>query len=236
MTEPVIALVFDFDGTLGVDTITMLLRAHNIDPAVFWKQVDAMVKDGWDPPLAYMHLLLQHQKNGRIVLHKELLNNLGEDVVLFPGLPEAFVELRTFIKQANELQGSKINLEYYIISGGIEEMIVGSPVASYMNGIFGSSFAYDAQSLEPVGIKTTVSFTEKTRYIYGISKGLTTSDLRSNPYKINDSMPKENRRIPLSQMIYIGDGPSDIPCLSAIIQGSGTGIGVSAPSTTFKKG
>jgi phosphoglycolate phosphatase-like HAD superfamily hydrolase len=236
MSEAVIAVIFDFDGTLGVDTIYLLLKANNMDPDVFWGQVDAMVESGWDPPLAYMHLLLQYSKNHRVELTREMLTVLGADLVLFPGLPGAFSELREYALAEKELKGLSLKLEFYIISGGIEEMIRGNGIAREMDGIFACNFAYDAQTKEPVGIKSTVSFTEKTRYVYGISKGLSASDLRRNPYSINNALPDYERRIPLSHMIYIGDGPSDIPCLSAITREGGTGIGVSAPTLSFKKG
>jgi hypothetical protein len=105
-----------------------------------------------------------------------------------------------------------------------------------MDGIFGSNFAYDKKSGEPIGIKSAISFTEKTRFVHGIRKGISAMDLRRNPYRINDAITKDMERVPFSQMIYLGDGPSDIPCLSAITNNGGTGIGVSAPFGTFKKG
>lgn len=229
-----IALVFDFDGTLGPDTISSLLIEQKVDPEKFWLEVAHLVKADWDPPLAYMHLLWQLAKKGKIEVSQKYLKFLGEKLVLFPGLPQAFVELKTFVKTHPELQKVRVKLEFYIISGGIEEMILGSTLARQVNGIFGSNFAYEAGKV--VGIKSAISFTEKTRFLYGINKGISVKELRTNPYKINDALPHESRRIPFSQMIYIGDGPSDIPCLSAITQYAGTGIGVSSPELSFRKG
>jgi hypothetical protein len=134
------------------------------------------------------------------------------------------------------IKNLKIKLEFYIISGGLEELIRSTKVAQYMDGIFGSNFAYAKKSAEPIGVKSAISFTEKTRFIHGIKKGISVSDIRKNPYRINDAIPDDMQRIPFSQMIYLGDGPSDIPCLSAITKDGGTGIGVSAPFGTFKKG
>jgi hypothetical protein len=128
-----------------------------------------------------------------------------------------------------------VTLEFYIISGGFEEMIKATKLAPEIDGIFGCNFAYE-KSGQPNGIKSTITFTEKTRYLHGIRKGVSVSDLRTNPYKINDAIAKDMYRIPFEQMIYIGDGPSDIPCLSAVTAGGGTGIGVSAPSGNFQKG
>jgi len=236
MNESVIAIIFDFDGTLGQDTISFLLSSYAIDSQKFWKSVDAMVEEGWDPPLAYMNLLAKYAQEEKIDLSKKALRAIGKKLKLFPGLPKACTELRSYIQKEPELQEARIKLEFYIISGGIEEMIYGSSLAKYMDGIFGCNFAYDKQNRIVTGIKSTISFTEKTRFLYGINKGISVRELRANPYKINDALPHDTRRVPFSQMIYIGDGPSDIPCLSAITQQGGTGIGVSSPTMTFKKG
>lgn len=235
MNESVIALIFDFDGTLGPDTITSFLTSQNSSPSQFWQSVDEMVENGWDPPLAYMYLLWLHQQKGKIDLSKNTLRTCGKKLPLFPGLPKAFTELNKYIQDIPDLREARVKLEFYIISGGIEEIIRGSRIATYMDGIFGCNFAYGTRSTI-TGIKSAISFTEKTRYLYGINKGVSSRELRSNPYKINDSLPRDTRRVPFSQMIYIGDGPSDIPCLSAITQNGGTGIGVSSPAGTFKKG
>jgi len=236
MQEAVIAIIFDFDETLGSDTIGFLLTAHNIPPQDFWQEVDRMVQKHWDPPLAYMDLLLRFAKEEKLDLSQKSLNSLGKKLPLFPGLPKAFVELKEYVRTEPNLKDARVNLEFYIVSGGIEEIVRGSRVAAHVNGIFGSNFAYDPKTKQPIGIQSAISFTEKTRYLYGINKGISVGELRSNPYKINDALSGAARRIPFSQMIYIGDGPSDIPCLSAVTQYGGAGIGVSAPSKTFHKG
>jgi len=236
MIEPVIAIVFDFDETLGPDTISFFLKEQGIDVENFWAEVKEMTKDEWDPPFAYMHKMLELAKQGKLDISKAMLSKLGQKLPLFPGLPNVFSELKDFLINNQELKDVKIALEFYIISGGLEEMIRGTKVSNYLDGIFGSNFAYDKKSKEPIGIKSAISFTEKTRYIYGLRKGISVKDLRTNPYKVNDAMPMDMRRIPFSQMIYLGDGPSDIPCLSAITNNGGMGIGVSAPFGTFKKG
>jgi phosphoglycolate phosphatase-like HAD superfamily hydrolase len=235
MAEPVIALVFDFDETLGPDTISFFLKNQGIDVEKFWQEVKVMVEDAWDPPLAYMDIMLRLSKTGKLDISKQSLANAGKKLSLFPGLPEALTELKEYIKTNQELKDTKISLEFYIISGGFEELIKSTKIAPFVDGIFGSNFAYD-QKGNPIGIKSTITFTEKTRYVHGLRKGISVSDLRRNPYLINDSIPREMQRIPFSQMIYLGDGPSDIPCLSAIINNGGTGIGVSAPFGSFKKG
>lgn len=236
MIEPVIAIIFDFDETLGPDTISFFLKEQGLNVDKFWQEVKEMIKDEWDPPFAYMHKMLNLSKQGRLDISKPMLVRLGKKLPLFPGLPNVFKELKEYVKNNRELKDVKISLEFYIISGGLEEMIRSTKVGTYINGIFGSNFAYDKKSEEPIGIKSAISFTEKTRYIYGIRKGVSLKDLRTNPYKVNDVTPADMRRVPFSQMIYIGDGPSDIPSLSAVTSEGGMGIGVSAPFGSFRKG
>jgi len=235
MERSVIAIVFDFDETLGPDTISFVLQKQKIAPSSFWKKVNVMVADGWDPPLAYMHLLLKGSKEGKLDISKRSLQNIGKKLPLFPGLPSALKELKEYVSNNPSLKKSRITLEMYIISGGLEEVIRSSKLSAFIEGIFGCAFAYDNSS-KAIGIKSAISFTEKTRFLHGIRKGIDSLTLRSDPYRVNDAIEPSQQRIPFSRMIYIGDGPSDIPCLSPVVSGAGVGIGVSAPFGTFKKG
>lgn len=236
MNESVIAIVFDFDETLGPDTISLLLKEQNISPSAFWKEVNQMVENGWDPPLAYMHLLLKLSKEKKLDISKQFLKRLGKKLPLFPGLPLALKELKQFVSRNSSLNKSHAILEIYILSGGLEEIIRNTKLAPFVNGIFGCKFAYDEKSSLPIGIQSAISFTEKTRFLHGIRKGIDSLTLRTDPYRINDVIGFQMQRIPFSRMIYIGDGPSDIPCLSPVVKEGGIGIGVSAPFRTFKKG
>jgi hypothetical protein len=105
-----------------------------------------------------------------------------------------------------------------------------------VNGVFACDFQYDQLSGLATAVKRTISFTEKTKFIYAINKGISPEDIRRKPYLVNSAVDMDSRPIPISQMIYIGDGPSDIPCMSMIMQNKGEGIGVSEISQTLKKG
>lgn len=236
MNESVIAIVFDFDETLGPDTISFVLKEQNISPPTFWKEVNKMVESGWDPPLAYMHLLLKASKEEKLDISKQFLQRLGKKLSLFSGLPSALKELKQYVSLNASLNKSHITLEIYVISGGLEEIIRNTKLAPFINGIFGCKFAYDQRYSQPIGIQSAISFTEKTRFLHGIRKGIDSVTLRTDPYRINDAIDPQMQRIPFSRMIYIGDGPSDIPCLSPVVKDGGIGIGVSAPFGTFKKG
>lgn len=234
MNETVIGIVFDFDETLGPDTISYLLTEQGIEPKIFWKEVALLIEEGWDPPMAYMHLMLEKSRAGSLDLSEKRLHKLGKKLKLFPGLPQAIIDIKQ-ISQEKMLKKARIKIEMYVISGGLEDMIRATSIAPHMDGIFGSNFAYDTNG-SPVGIKSAISFTEKTRFLHGIRKGVDAATLRRDPYRVNDAIPPATERIPFSRIIYIGDGPSDIPSLSPIVRNGGIGIGAIPPFGNARKG
>lgn len=226
MVKPVIAIIFDFDGTLSPDSTTYLLKESNIDADAFWKHITKMVEGGWDPPIASMTRILKLVGDGTLDLTTNRMCELGGKLKPFYGLPEIFDLLKQEVRDNSEFQDAGIKLEFYVISGGLEEIIRGSPIAKHLTGIFGCTFEHDDKTNQPVAIKSAISFAEKTRFLFGINKGFSENELRTNPYLVNDAMEPEERRVPFSHMIYIGDGPSDIPCLSAVNNGGGNTIGI----------
>lgn len=224
MAEPVIAIIFDFDGTLAPDSTTYLLKESNIDADAFWKHITKMVEGGWDPPIASMTRILKLVGDGTLDLTTNRMCELGGKLKLFWGLPEIFDCLQQMVRNNREFQDAGIKLEFYVISGGLEEIIRGSPIAEHMTGIFGCTFEHDDETNQPVAIKSAISFTEKTRFLFGIHKGFSESELRTKPYLVNDAL--KEKRVPLDHMIYIGDGPSDIPCFSVVKNGRGDTIGI----------
>lgn len=237
MADSIIAIIFDFDDTLGPDSISFMLEKYDIEPQEFWDETTEQVKIGWDPPQAYMYRILQYVREGKINdLTSEKLKEIGGQMPLFKGLPDAFEEFQKLSWRVAKLKEARIGLEFYIISGGLEEMIRGTAVTKYMNGIFGCNFDYDSSTKLPCAIKSTVSFTEKTRFVFAINKGISEETARADPYRVNDSISDAKRRIAFRNMIYVGDGPSDIPCLSLIVKNGGEGIGACPPGKTFRKG
>jgi len=134
-----------------------------------------------------------------------------------------FRSLKSFVRERKEFREAHVQLEFYVITGGFEEIIRGTPIANQMKDIFGCTVQEFAGRMLP---KSIVTFTEKTKFLYAINKGITGTELRQTPYSVNDVIPKDQRRIPFSHMIYVGDGPTDIPCFSAIQQNGGKTIGV----------
>ncbi|HUG67021.1 MAG TPA: hypothetical protein VMM76_04685 [Pirellulaceae bacterium] len=224
--QNVIAVIFDFDDTLTHDSTTKLLEAHGIDTKDFWaNQVGPMIGDGWDPALAYLTLILENVGDSKPLgsLTNESLRKFGSTLEFYQGLPGLFTDLRN-ITRDHRLSSPKV--EVFIISGGLEEVIRGSSIAQHVDGIYGCRFdTNDAGCISR--IKNVISFTEKTRFIFEINKGLgLTVDSRKNPYKVNEAQPLGNRRIPLRNMIYVGDGLTDVPCFSLLEKSGGRGFGV----------
>lgn len=236
--QPVITVICDFDGTLGPDTTSLLLKSKGIDPEPFWGKITNMVKrKEWDPTQAYMHKIIELTQTGEITpITRKELNELGQKVKLFPGVSEVFPELKEFVQKHASLKDRGIQIEFYIISGGLKEIIRGTPIANHMAGIFGCHFHHKRGSGYASSVKSTISFTEKTKFVYAIHKGISPTEIRKEPYLVNSVVKEGDRRIPISNMVYIGDGPSDIPCMSMITKREGKSIGVTQKGTAFKKG
>ena len=223
--QNIIAIIFDCDDTLCEDTITYLIRSYGINAKSFWKEVGDEVETGMDPPLAYMYKIVELVELGKMPdLNNAKLREIGGQLKFFSGIPEIFEELQKFVNNIPGFVAAEVCLEFYIVSGGFEEMLKGSSVTKYIKDIFGCTFNENPQTGLLNRPKGVVTFTEKTKFIYAINKGIPSSELRRDPYRVNDSIEEKDRRIPFSNMIYIGDGPSDIPCFS-LIQKLGAGNG-----------
>jgi phosphoserine phosphatase len=231
LRKDIIALIFDFDDTLVPDSTTQFLKANGFDTGKFWKEeVAALVKAGYDPPAAYLTLILKNTGEGKPLgrLSNARLREFGSslDNTFHPGLPEFFDELR-----AEVAKHDNIELEYYIISGGLYEIVRGSEIVrKHFKAVYGCHFAEDDGIVSHV--KRSVTFTEKTRYIFEINKGLDPRETFCNPGLVNKAVP--NRRIPLKNMIYVGDGLTDVPCFSLLQAFGGMGFGVFDPSDEGK--
>lgn len=126
---------------------------------------------------------------------------------------------------------TKVDVEFYVVSGGLLEVVEGSrTITRYFRGVYASQLAPDTPDGVLKYVKRCVTFTEKTRYLFEINKGLDAKQTRKNPFLVNKDIPLSRRPIPFKNMIYVGDGLTDIPCFSLVQNFGGTAFGVFEPT------
>jgi hypothetical protein len=221
--QNVIAIVYDYDQTLSPNYMQeeVLFPAFGIDPRAFWKRAQELVREqGYDNELAYMKVLLDCLGMDRPTNAR--LKELGGSLRFYPGLPQMFEEFsKGLLTHQHEAHG--IRVEHYIISSGLKVLIEGSRLAPYVHAVFGCEFAED-EAGHITFPKRVISHTQKTQYLFRINKGLL-----SMAQDVNDHMPPSVRPVPFQNMIYIGDGPTDVPCFTVVRQNGGHAIAVYNP-------
>ena len=220
MTEkPIIALLYDFDKTLCTTDMEdyAFIPALGYTPAEFWSKANTFGRDNrMDGLLAYMYTMIEECRAQGKRLDRELLVRCGHNIELFPGVREWFRRINQF----GETQG--VSIEHYVISSGLREIIEGSGIAHEFREIYACEFFYNAEGLA-TWPKLDVNFTNKTQFVYRINKGvLDVADDKT----LNDSMPDDSKRVPFTNMIYVGDGLSDVPCMKMMRSYGGQAIAV----------
>jgi hydroxymethylpyrimidine pyrophosphatase-like HAD family hydrolase len=223
--QNIIAMVYDFDGTLSPNNIQedTIFRAYGINKEEFWaKANDLVVSKGYERTLSYLKLLLHDEPFRRNPLTREGLEKLADQIEYFPGVTDFFHRLSAYLVQIAEASRWGITLEHYIVSSGLKEILEASKVATYFKRIYACE--YDYEQGKPVFPKIVINDTNKTQFLFRINKGkLNLSE------DINSHMPDQARRIPFANMIYIGDGHTDIPSMTVMRKNGGHTIAVFAP-------
>ncbi len=221
---PKACLIYDFDKTLSPHNMQEygFLPGLSIEPLDFWRECRALaVSHRMDGVLAYMYNMVEKAR-GVMPLTREALNRLGVNIDFFPGVETWFSRINAY--------GLSIGLEvqHYIISSGLEEIIEGSRIAGEFKAIFAASFCYgpDGQALWPA---TAVNYTSKTQYLFRINKGIL--DV-TNDEDLNNFTPEDRRAVPFRNMIYVGDGLTDVPSMKMTRAKGGCSIAVHEPGDT----
>lgn len=229
----VIALIFDFDDTLAPDSTSGFLSDIGVDVESFWlRQVNPLLfEQDWDPVPAYLHEMIAVSRSGRHgLITRDRLMDWGRRLPLHAGADTLFERLRTVVKTSHP----QVQLEFYLISSGIGDVVRHTAIAHEFTDIWASEFVYD----EHGGIsfpKRVVSFTDKTRYLFHIQKGIIGAASRSKPFDVNRKVAPEKLRVPFEQMVFVGDGYTDIPCFSLIRRSGGVAFGVWDPKHRDKR-
>ncbi len=243
----ILACVWDFDKTLIPGYMqTPLFKAFGVDEDAFWREVNQLpglyARKGTrtSKDTVYLNHLLSYVKHGPLRgLTNRRLRELGGDIELAPGLPDFFPAIQRHAREIGARAGLEVTLEHYIISTGLAEMIRGTSLAAHVSGIYGCEFLeeplppnftrQDELVLElPTEISQVAAMvdnTVKTRFLFEINKGTS----KDPAIDVNAVVRSEDRRVPFESMLYIADGPSDVPVFSLLRKSGGKTYAVFHP-------
>ena len=223
--RPVIAFIYDFDGTLSPKNMQEydFLPQINIEPQEFWAAANKRAVDNnADTILAYMMLMLEKcAGNSCVKLTREKFAGYGKGIEFFEGVEGWFELVNEYVRS----QG--LEPEHYVLSSGIKEMIAGSRIARHFKEIFACSYIYDEQGVA-IAPGVAINYTGKTQFLFRINKGV--YNVWDNSL-INDFVPKSERPVPFRHMVYFGDGSTDVPCMKLIKDQGGHSISVYKPGS-----
>lgn len=217
MKKPIVAIVYDFDKTLCSEDMQnySFIPALGMTPEEFWGATSTFSeKTNVERILSYMYMMIKLAKDKGINLTKEYLKELGKDIKFYPGV-------LTWFKRINEYGESLgIQVEHYLVSSGTKEIIDGCAIADQFKAIYGCEFLFGEDGL-PIWPKLTINYTAKTQFIYRITKGVldVTDDSNVNK-RIN------TKRVPFQNIVYLGDGMTDIPCMALVKESGGKSIAI----------
>ena len=223
-----IAICYDFDGTLirGNMQENSFLPDIGICAEDFWILVKEHAQDhDMDEVLAYMQLMIQKAAEADRPFTRTALREHGRELDLFPGVGDWFASINEYSRK------ERAEIEHFVISSGLREMIKGSPIAKEFKHIFASGFVFNANNV-PTFAAQSVNYTTKTQYLFRINKGILNS---WDNKEINSFTPENERPRPFSRLIYIGDGETDVPAMKMVNYQGGYSIAVYPPSKGKKR-
>ena len=244
--QNVIAMVWDCDKTLISSYMQdPLFRRYGVDGKKFWREVNALVPQyraqgiSVNADTVYLNHILTYVKAGIFKgLNNAMLREFGKELEFYPGLPQFFGEVKKLVEEDPKYKAFDIRLEHYVVSTGFAETIRGSAIAPYVDGIFGCEFiedvlppgfldsAYTGPAVHGNEIAQgacALDNTSKTRYLFEINKG---SNKYPDTIDVNSSIARESRRVPFENMVYVADGPSDVPAFSILNYNGGSTFAV----------
>lgn len=224
MKQPTIALIYDFDGTLSPGNMQEFgfINQTNHTTEEFWDETNKIAKDqDASEILTYMYYMLKAAKANNISLKRQSFQEFGSQITFFNGVEEWFGRINKFAQQ----QG--VILKHYIISSGLKEMIEGTRIAQEFEQIYACSFLYNVDGIAEWPA-ASIDYTAKTQILFKINKGI--KEVNDNT-KINRYMDNDKRPVPFENMIYFGDGETDVPSMKMVKDHGGHAIAVHDPNS-----
>lgn len=224
-----IALIYDFDGTLSPQPMQeyTVLPKIGISPADFWGEVNKQSQElGEEPMLTYMRLLIEKADGKSLHIGRDEFKVLGKHVQYFNGVTDWFDRVNNYVATHG---GGHIKIHHYIISAGLKEILEGVSIKKYFENIFASEYHYNHHKTATFP-KLLITDTTKTQFLFRVNKGK-----ESLKESINQHMPPEDRPIPFENMIYIGDGETDVPSMTVTRQSGGNSIAVYKPGRSVRE-
>lgn len=218
-SKPIVAIMYDFDKTLCTKDMQEYTFIPNVGltPKDFWKESNQLAKDKkMDAILAYMYLMIEKAHAARVSIRRNEFVKMGKDLQFFPGVIDWFKRINSI---GDELG---LSVEHYIISSGLREIIEGSSIYKEFKDVFACEYLYNENDVA-CWPKNAVNYTTKTQFLFRINKGVL--DI-SNDNDLNTYTPEDDRPVPFRNMIYIGDGLTDVPCMKLVKINGGYSIAV----------
>ena len=226
MNKPIIAIMYDFDKTLCTRDMQeyTFIPSIGMEPHEFWAHTgEVAAEETMDSILTYMYCMVEKAHQSGIPLTRESLVACGKDIEYHPGVEGWFDRINRYAEEAG------VQVEHYVLSSGLKEIIEGTSIAKYFTRIYACEFLYkDGRAYWP---KMAVNYTNKTQFVYRINKGVL--DI-NNDADLNNSRPDSEKRVFFSNMIYIGDGLTDVPCMKLVKQSGGHSIAIYSPGQQHK--
>lgn len=223
-----IAIAYDFDGTLAPGNMQehSFIPKLGIDKSAFWEEANQLARNNdADEILTYMQLMLKKAGEKNIPVTDKAFMDHGKEIQFFEGVDTFFDNINAFAKSLG------VEIDHYIISSGVRDIIKGTPIAKYFKNVFASGYIFDVNGVA-VWPALAINYTTKTQYLFRINKGI------NNSYDnklINKFVEYDKRPVPFSNMIYLGDGETDVPAMKMIKYQGGTAIAVYNPTQRKKK-
>ena len=217
-----VALIYDFDGTLAPGN----MQEYDFIPAVgksnkeFWSEANSLAeRQDADSILTYMAKMIQEAKSKNLSLRREAFRESGRNIHLYKGVREWFARINSYGAERN------LNIVHYINSSGLKEIIEGTEIAHEFRKIYACTFLYDIDGIA-YWPGVAVNYTNKTQFIFKINKGV---ESVYDSKQVNKFIPENERPVPFKNMIYVGDGTTDIPCMRLVKNFGGHSIAVYNP-------